>query len=350
MAADNGSRLKVGIVGLGRSGWDIHAKAIQKMGERYQVVAVADAQPDRLEEARQTFACRTYDDFDKLLEDDDMDVVVVASPNLHHVTHSVTALDRGKHVVCEKPLALAVEAADTAIQAAERNGRVLAPFQNRRYEPHLLKVREIINSGVLGRIIQIRMCWHGFGRRWDWQTLKACGGGALNNYGAHMVDQALVLYGEDGPEPELFADLQKALTCGDAEDHVKLVLRAQGKPTIDIELTSASAYAQDHWHVMGTAGGLRGTPNDLQWKYVDWSTMPERSVERVPTPDRSYNSEEIPWQSETWTKPKDYPGEAVMFYRDLYETLRHGKPLYVTPESVRRQIALLDRCREACPV
>lgn len=350
MATGNGSRIKVGIAGLGRSGWSIHAKTLQKMTDQYQVVAVADAQDERLKEAKETFSCRTYDNFDALLDDDGVDVMVIASPNLFHVEHSIKALSRGMHVVCEKPMALSAGEADSVIDAATEAGRLLAPFQNRRFEPHLLKVREIIDSGLLGRIIQVRLCWHAFTRRWDWQTLKEFGGGSLYNNGAHLTDQAMVFLGEDAPEPELFVDLQNALSCGDTEDHVKIVLRAEGKPTIDLELTSASAFPQDRWHVMGTNGGLRGDMDSLEWKWVDWSTMPTRTVQRIPTPDRSYNCDQINWQTESWTKPTDYPGEPVMFYRNLYQAIRHGEDLFVTPRSVRQQIAILERCRQACPI
>lgn len=348
MSTGNGSRVKVGLIGLGRSGWNIHAKALEAMGDQYQVAAVADADTSRLEEANKTFSCRTFSDTNDLIAADGLDLIVVASPNVYHVDHAVAAMKAGKHVVCEKPMALSAAEADAVIEVAEITGRVLAPFQNRRYEPHFLKVCEILGSGLLGDILQVRMCWHGFSRRWDWQTLREFGGGLLNNNGAHMIDQALVLFGES--EPELFVDLKQALSSGDTEDHVRVILRGEGAPTIDVELTSASAYPLDRWHVMGTAGGLIGTMNELHWKWVDWSTMPARPVDRMPTPDRAYNREELDWQTDSWTLPTDYPGEYTMFYRDLYQTIRHGGDLFVTPASVRRQIALLERCKQACTV
>lgn len=344
MATTNGSAIKVGIVGLGRSGWNIHAATFRRLTDLYHVVAVTDTDASRRHEAVQTFGCRSYDSFDSLVEDDNVELLVVASPNLYHVEHACAAMRLGKHVVCEKPMALSEADADVAIRTSQETGRVLAPFQNRRYEPHFLKVHEILESGVLGRIVQIRMCWHGFSRRWDWQTLREFGGGLLNNNGAHLLDQALVLFGDN--EPELFADFQQALSSGDTEDHVKVILTGENAPTIDVELTSASAYPIERWHIMGTSGGLHGTMDELHWKWVDWSTMPPRPVDRYPTSDRSYNKETLDWQTQSWTKPDDHPGEYAMYYRDLYQTLRHGKPLWVTPESVRRQIALLEHCRE----
>ena len=101
---------------------------------------------------------------------------------------------------------------------------------------------------------------------------------------------------------------------------------------IDLEITSCCAYPQNNWQVMGTRGGLTGKFNKLEWKYVDFSKMPERPVDRQPTPDRGYNREELKWTEESWEKPENSPVEATCFYQDLYETMRKGKPLFITPE------------------
>lgn len=343
----NGKPIDVAIAGLGRSGWKIHADALSQLPEQYRVVAVLDPVESRCAEARERFGCRVAQSYEALIADDAVELVVVASPNLKHVEHTIAAVEAGRHVVCEKPLAMSAEEADRSIEAAERCGRVLAPFQNRRYEPHFLKVKEVIESGRLGRILQVRLAWHGFSRRWDWQTLREFGGGSLNNNGPHLVDQALQLFGEE-EEPQVFCDLQRGLSSGDAEDHVKIVLRGERSPTIDVELTSVCAYGdQSGWLVMGTAGGLKGHARALEWKWVDWSAMPERPVEREPTSDRTYNREELTWQTERWEAPAGEPSEAIRFYRDLYQTIREGSPLYITPRSVRRQLAVLERCREA---
>lgn len=343
-----GERLSVGIAGLGRSGWNIHAMALELLPEQFRVAAVMDLEAARRAEAEARFACRSYDTFEALIADDALDLVVVASPNRLHTEHALSALRAGKHVVAEKPFALTPEDADKMIAVSRETGRVLAPFQNRRYEPHFQKVKEVIGSGILGDIIEIRIAWHSFTRRWDWQTLQEFGGGLLNNNGPHLLDQALELFGP--AEPIVAVDLKNALSSGDAEDHVKLVLRAPGAPTIDIELTAVCAYPQDRWLVMGTAGGLRGSTTRLEWKWVDWSTMPERPVQRVPPLDRTYNSEPLSWSEDTWEGEENGAREHLRFYEDLYETVQRGAPLVITPESVRRQMAIIQTCRELCPV
>jgi predicted dehydrogenase len=280
-----------------------------------------------------------------LLQDKDVELVVIATPSHVHATQAMEALERGKHVVCEKPMALSASDADRMIAAAERGGRLLTIFHNMRYWPDFLNVREVIASGKLGRIVQIKLTMHRFTRRWDWQTVREFGGGAVFNAGAHLVDLALQLFGE--AEPNVTADLQHALSSGDAEDHAKILLRAAGAPTIEVEISNAAAYPQDTWHVMATAGGLRGTHERLEWKWLDLSKLPQRPVDRsTAAADRKFNREELVWEEEFWSKGPEQSPDYVNFYGDLYKALRQGAPLAITPQSVRRTLAVLERCRE----
>jgi hypothetical protein len=96
---------------------------------------------------------------------------------------------------------------------------------------------------------------------------------------------------------------------------------------------------------MGDAGALRGTPNHLEWKWVDWSQHPRREVERVPTPDRGYNREDLTWHQESCETSEGYGIVAKQFYEDFARSVREGAPLFITPESVRRNIALIEECK-----
>jgi predicted dehydrogenase len=341
-------QFKSGSSGLGRSGWDIHARALAKMGYSFFVVAVADSHPERSREAVAVLCCRAHPDLPSLLADRDVELVVIASPSHVHAAQTIAALQAGKHIVCEKPMALSTADADRMIDAAVRADRLLTVFHNMRYWPDFLKVREVIASGVLGRIVQIKITMHRFTRRWDWQTLREFGGGTLFNAGAHLVDLALQLFGD--AEPTVTADLQHTLTSGDAEDHAKILLRAEGAPTIEVEISNACAYPQETWHVMGTQGGLHGSPERLEWKWVDFSQLPERPADHEPAAaGRRYNREDLPWQQQCWTKgPIESPDYAA-FYDDLYRSFRHNAPPAITPQSVRRTLAVLERCRPQEP-
>jgi scyllo-inositol 2-dehydrogenase (NADP+) len=336
-------RISIGIAGLGRSGWNIHALALAELTDKYKVAAVMDLDAVRRAEAVEQFGCRAYDDFSALARDPDIEVIVVATPNFLHKAHVIEALENGKHVISEKPFGADSSEADAMIAASKSAGKLVAPFQNRRYEPHFQEVKSIVESGILGEVHTIRIAWHGFKRRWDWQTLTEFGGGDLNNTGPHVLDHALQLFGE--AQPDVFVDIRNILSSGDAEDHAKITLKADGAPTIDIELTSGCAFPQDRWLVMGDAGGLRGSVNKLEWKWVDWTTIAPRAIERVPTPDRAYNSEKLDWQSDSCETTEGYGIVVPQFYEDFWQSVRENKPLFITPESVRRTIALVERCK-----
>ena len=140
------------------------------------------------------------------------------------------------------------------------------------------------------------------------------------------------------------------MTLGDAEDHVKIVLSAPGRPVLDVEVTKACAYPGDTWVVMGTQGGLTGSFSTLRWKYFNPEDLEPREVDAAPTQGRVYNSEQIPWQAEeSWEAGKEEE-DKILFYRDLYKTLREDAPLKITPEDIRKQISVIQKCRQISPV
>ncbi len=341
--------IRVGIAGLGRSGWDIHARLLAPLADVYQVVAVVDADEKRRQEAVDRFDCQAYTEYDALLADPAVELVVVSLPSHLHADGSIAALAAGKHVVCEKPMATTLADADRMVAAAEQGDRVLTTFQQRRYNPDFVKVREVIESGVLGRIVQIRLTESRFTRRWDWQTLQKFGGGSLNNTGPHFLDMGLQLFGDAYPD-QVFCHLDRTLTLGDADDHVKVVIHGNDAPTVDIEISSCCAYPPETWNVIGAQGGLAGSTKQLRWKWVDWDAQPPRTLDLAPTPDRSYNRDELTWQEAAWDIANDASPGYPAFYRELYETIRHGAPLAITPQSVRRVIWLQEECHRLCPL
>lgn len=340
--------VQVGIAGLGRSGWAIHAALLAPLTDTFHVAAVTDADPTRRQEAQERFGARTYEAFESLLDDDGVELIVVALPSFLHASATVAALEAGKHVVCEKPMAVTLDEADDMIAAAKRTGKILTVFQQRRYNPEFVKLREIIDSGVLGRIVHIQVTESKFTRRWDWQTLQKYGGGSLNNTGAHFMDQALQLFGPS--QPDVFCRLDRTLTLGDADDHVQILLSAEDAPTIGIEISSCDAFPPPTWRVLGTQGGLEGTTRRLTWRWIVPDELSPRTLDTKPTPDRSYNRDELSWHEDTWEMSGDLQTAYRGFYHDLYASVREGAPLQITPESVRRVMWLQETCHRLSPL
>ncbi len=344
---DAAAPVRVGIAGLGRSGWSIHAEAVARQAGRFELVAVADDQPQRRREATARFGCRAHATVDALVRDPSVELVIVATPNHLHAAHAIAAMAAGRDVLCEKPMAATGDEAETMIAAARTTGRLLTVFNNRRFDPHFLQVRDVIDSGALGRIVQVRLAVHRFTRRWDWQTLKAFGGGMLSNIGAHFLDLLLTFF-PDAALPDVYCHLDRVLTLGDADDHCVVTLRQPGRPLVQLELTNACAIPQDNWLVMGSRGTLSGTFDALRWRVANLDRLPPRTLERTPqSSERTYNQDAVTWQEHSWQVP---PEQATnhwqhdQFYGRLFGTMRRGEPLAVTPASVLRCLRVIDAC------
>jgi len=333
----------IGVVGLGRSGWNIHATYLAK-DPKYRLYAVADPLAERRDEAIEKLGvAKAYATPEELFQDEDVELVMISTPSFTHKDLAIAALRAGKHVQVEKPFALNVEEADAMIAVANECNRIVTCFQNRRADPDFLMIRSIIESGKLGRVHLIRMGNYKFERRRDWQTLTSLGGGMLNNWGAHKLDQALILL--DGEYSDFFCDLKRTVSAGDAEDHVKVALKGKDGLVIEVEIMSACPMPLDGWVVIGERGMVRGSGSRLTMQWYPEGALPPIEADPGAAKNRSYGTgEEVPWQIEE-LKVEAGPSQTQVVYERLWRSIRLGEPLFVTPESVRDQLALLDRCR-----
>src|SRR5690625_2496076 len=112
-------KITVAIAGLGRSGWNIHANALAELTDQYNVTAVFDLDENRRKEAVDRFSCQAVESFEQLKNVKDAQLLVVASPSGLHAEHSIEAMEAGKHVVCEKPLAADTKTIDSVIEASK---------------------------------------------------------------------------------------------------------------------------------------------------------------------------------------------------------------------------------------
>ncbi|MHC4873431.1 MAG: Gfo/Idh/MocA family protein, partial [Planctomycetota bacterium] len=183
-------KLRVGIGGYGRSGRNIHAEWLRQDPKKFEIVAVADQLADRRKDAKDEWGCPVYKDYKELIKKTDMDFFVNATPSNLHAKGTVEALNAGHNVVCEKPLGRTVKEFDGMVTAAKKNKKKFIPFQNSRFYPFFKKMREVIDSGVIGDLVSVRSVWGGYGRRWDWQTKQEFYGGNLLNTGPHPMDHA----------------------------------------------------------------------------------------------------------------------------------------------------------------
>lgn len=335
--------IRYAVLALGRAGWNIHVKALRNRPDA-RIVAVADPQEDRRKQAENELGCKGYPDLGKMLKQEDIEVVVVATPSAAHGPDTLRSLRAGRHVVVEKPMALTLTEADNMIRAAEKAQRMLFVHQNYRTHGDYRFLKETIDSGVLGRVYHIRRYQSNFQRRFDWQTLAKNGGGLLNNHGVHMLDQIIHLLGS--PVTQVWGDLQQIASAGDVEDHVKVLLRTESGCTADLEVSTAQKIDPPlpAWIVCGSLGTLVVRDKTARILSLNPADLAPLEAEDRPAPDRKYYAQtELPWND------RSLPVESADksdFYDSVTATLRHGAPMLITPQSVRELMRVLALARK----
>jgi hypothetical protein len=151
--------------------------------------------------------------------------------------------------------------------------------------------------------------------------------------------------------------MDRANTFGDAEDYVKLILTAPERPLIDVEISSCDAYPGCVYNVMGTRGGLSGSMTELNWRYFRAGEAPEQHLIKTPLMKEdgspAYCSENLVWHEGAWKADEnDTPFTTAVrrMYDTVYARLVDGAPLVVTPQQVRKQIAVMRMCHEMNPL
>ncbi len=281
--------LRVGIVGLGIGRH--HLRAYQQI-PGIEVVAVADTDPKRLEEfGAANNIPNLYDDYKPLVARDDLDVVNVCTPNFLHAPVAIAAMESGKHVLCEKPLASTRADAEAMVAAAARTGRALDVTFNHRQRADVQALKAYIDQGGLGRIYHTKAWWlrrNGIPGLGSWFTKKEmAGGGPLIDLGVHMLDMALYLLGEPkaltvsaavyaelGPRGRGGSGMQKQLVGGgyEVEDLASAFIRLEGNAALLLE-TSWATYRANNDEFGVTLYGTEGGAEIRVVNYVQGDTL-----------------------------------------------------------------------------
>ncbi len=251
--------LSVGIIGFGRIGAE-HAGWLSK-ASGVRALAVADGTAARQELAGGR-GLKTYGEIHALLEDPRIDAVLVSTPTAMHFEHGMQALQSGKHLMLEKPMAMDLRQATGLVEEAERRKRVLSVFHNRRWDPDYLRVRQMVASGVLGKLINIESRLGQFAScvgpaaleyRPGWRNEGAFGGGGLYDWGSHFIDQIWRLLWPARPV-NVFAQLRGNVWSQDCDDFARVCIDFDNGAAALVEINTTTKHPLPRWHLDGVEG------------------------------------------------------------------------------------------------
>ena len=333
----------VGLVGYGLAGRVFHGMLVRNT-PGLSVKAIVTRHPERRRAAEADFpGAAVYDDYARLLEDDSVSLVVLGTPHDTHVAMAVQAAERGRHVVVDKVMALSAAEADRMIEAAERHRVLLSVFHNRRWDSDFLTIKRALDQGWIGKPYVVESSVVGFRRppegQLPWRMQKKHGGGPFRDWGAHLVDQAVQLFGAD--PVAVRADFQYRWPGIDVETAATCDLLFANGVRYRVEVGHISMIKRPRWYVRGSRGSL-----------VIWGLDPQEAAlkegrviggtEEAKMPASACElASEVPG-----AKLEIVPGDYTVFYRGVAEAIRTGGPPPVDPCGVRDALRVMDRAIE----
>jgi predicted dehydrogenase len=253
-------KFKIGVIGVGFIG-PAHMEAIRRQG--HEVVALAESDQETAEKAAERLmVSKAYGDYHDLLADPEIDIVHVASPNYLHFEHSKNALEAGKHVICEKPLAMTAEESEKLVELAEETNLVNAVNFNLRYYPLIQDAKARLEDGELGDRIYIiqgsyLQDWLLLETDWNWRLEPELGGDlrAIADIGSHWMDLVTFITGKK--ITSVFADFATFIPV--RKKPKKKIDTFGSKMQFDIEYEEKTISTEDFATVLFKfEGGTRG--------------------------------------------------------------------------------------------
>lgn len=259
------SAINFAVIGYGGMGaYHVH-NILPNENERIHIVGTYDINEER-QAISQEKGHKIFKSYDEVLADETIEAVLIATPNDLHKELSIAALRAGKHVVCEKPVALNTAELDEIVAVAQETGNTFMVHQNRRWDPDFLLVRELYRNGQIGDLFQLESRVQGAnGIPGDWRHVKKQGGGMLLDWGVHLLDQMLWLI--DSPVKDVKADLSFVLGEEVDDGFFALITFENGVKAV-VEVGTSNYTQLPRWYIKGTEGTATITDWDLNGEMV----------------------------------------------------------------------------------
>lgn len=244
--------IRVGIIGFGYMG-NYHLNHFREI-DGVDVISAYDIDPDKLLDAKEE-GLITFTSLEDFLKQQ-LDLVVVATPNDSHKDLVIACLNSGKHCLCEKPVAMNVDELDEMIDCAKRNDCIFTVHQNRRWDKDYLVVKEAIASGKIGNVTTIIS--QTFGERgvcFGWRAIPENGGGMVYDWGIHLFDQLLMLF-RDKKVIGVYARLRSILTPT-VDDYFEAELEFEDDIVAHVSVGTFALQRSPRWFVFGDKGTLK---------------------------------------------------------------------------------------------
>lgn len=340
-----GMKHSMAIIGYGgMGGW--HEENVGLRIDKINVKGIFDIQKEANDKAAKK-GLFVYNNVEELLQDDEIDLVTIATPNNFHKKYAIQCLKAGKHVICEKPVTMNVLELEEIIEVANKSNKVFSVHQNRRWDKDYVIIKKILNQGGMGLPYFIESRVQGSrGAMYGWRGHKINGGGMVLDWGVHLIDQMLNLI--ESPVVSVNAHLLN-LYSDEVDDNIKIMLRFENGVSAICEMSTNCLINCPRWHVSCTEGTIMIEDWSCNGKIVKlkpdsemtWSddiVYTEAGPTRTMAPRPSYTTEvqDLPEVETDWC---DY-------YKNIVNAIEGKEELIVSPEQALRVMKVIEKVFE----
>jgi predicted dehydrogenase len=337
--------IRVGLAGFGLGGAVFHAPLIEAT-PGLALVAIVTRDPERVARARERYpSARVLPDVETLFAAaGELDLVVVATPNRTHVPIALSAIEAGLHAVIDKPIAPSAYDARRLADAAEERGVTLTVFQNRRLDGDFLTVRRLIDEGALGRVLRFESRFE----RWrpivesGWRELAEPGegGGMLLDLGAHLVDQAIQLF---GPPTHVYGEVHVRRAGAEIDDDAFVALTHADEVRSHLWMGLVAGALGPRFRVLGLSGAFEKHGLDPQEEQLAGGMVPADPAYGIEPPERWGALVRDPEREPVPTERGDYP----RFYAEVAAAIEAGTTPPVAVEDAILALEVLEAARRS---
>ena len=327
--------IKVALMGLGRSMFHDHYPIFRKHPALFEVVCACDLLKERRDIVAKDYPdCKMFRQFEDMLDERDIDLVDIATCSRDHVEHALLSLKKGLWTLLETPMALNPDEAALLRGQAQKSKNRLLVLQRGLFAPDFLLTKQMMTDPRLGLVHQLRLRREDYIRRDDWQCVKRLGGGAAYYAMPDLILQALKLL--PTPPVQMWSELKRIASLGDAEDYAHLNLKTRDQISADVEF-SGGVLPQDRspaFELRAEFGVFKVQPGASEGTLtvIDPQHKFPRRRSSVRTPPMTDLHEEFPVITETVQLAPGTVHGVSAFWRCVYDTVRTAKPFPLTLE------------------
>ena len=226
--------LRIALLGLGRSMFTEHYPIFTRHPALFQVVAACDVSKARRDIVEKDYPdCRMFRQYADMLDERDIDLVVIATSTKDHAKHALMSMKKGFWTLVETPMALSLEEAQLLRGQAMKSMRRLIVLQRGYFSAEFQLAKMAMADSRLGSVYDLRICREDYVRRDDWQCVSRMGGGAVSYAMTDLLVQVLKLL--PAPPVQMWSDLKRIASLGDAEDYARVSFKTREGITADVE-------------------------------------------------------------------------------------------------------------------